>query len=51
MNKNLLLAVAVPALLLLSGCGDDDPSLPSDAVDLSSLFDPLFARNSNSVAT
>ena len=44
MNKNLLLAVAVPALLLLSGCGDDDPSLPSDAVDLSSLFDPLFAK-------
>ena len=44
MNKNLLLAVAVPALLLLSGCGDDEPSLPSDAVDLSSLFDPLFAK-------
>lgn len=47
MNKNLLLAVAVPALLLLSGCSDDDQSLPSGQPginDPSSLFDPLFAK-------
>ena len=43
MNKNLLLAVAVPALLLLSGCGDDDPSLPAGQSG-TSLFDPLFAK-------
>ena len=43
MNKNLLLAVAVPALLLLSGCGDDEPSLPAGQSG-TSLFDPLFAK-------
>ena len=43
MNKNLLLAVAMPALLLLSGCGDDDPSLPAGQSG-TSLFDPLFAK-------
>ena len=47
MNKNLLLAVVVPALLLLSGCSDDDQSLPTGQLginDPSSLFDPLFAK-------
>lgn len=42
MNKNLLLAVAVPALLLLSGCGDDDEQQGTG--NLSSLFDLLFAK-------
>ena len=44
MNKNLLSAVVMLSVMLLTGCSDDEPILPPEQPEPLPLFDPLFAK-------